>query len=142
MSKIYALSGSRIGYCLANKNIINLIKRQIPPWSVNSYAAEEALKIHNNNQSITAYYNNQLKELLISKNTFCNGIRDIVRIINEELSINYIFFYSDIENINELLLENGVKIRTYRGLHKYYRIAVPNISVVDNVIKAFVCSAA
>jgi histidinol-phosphate/aromatic aminotransferase/cobyric acid decarboxylase-like protein len=102
---------------------------------------EEVLKIHNDNQSITAYYNDQLKELLLSKQTFCNGIRDIVRIINEDNSINYIFFYSDIENINELLLNNGVKIRSYRGLDKYYRVAVPNISVVDNVIKAFVCSA-
>lgn len=141
MSKIYALSGMRIGYCLANKNIINLIKRQIPPWSINSYAVEEALKIHNDNQSITAYYNEQLKQLLSSKETFCNGIRDIVEIINEENSINYIFFYSDIENLNEILLENGVKIRTYRGLDKYYRIAVPNISAVDTVIKAFLCCA-
>jgi len=137
MSKIYALSGIRIGYCFANKNIINLMKRQTPPWSVNSYAVEEALKIHNDNESITQYYNGQLKELLVSKETFCNGIRDIVSIINEDLSINYIFFYSDIDNIDELLLENGIKIRTYRGLDKYYRIAVPNISVVDNVVKGF-----
>lgn len=34
MSKVYALSGARVGYIVAHSNILNRISQFIPPWSV------------------------------------------------------------------------------------------------------------
>ena len=47
MSKIYALSGARVGYLAAHVDVIELIRAYIPPWSVSlvgQVAAVEALK--------------------------------------------------------------------------------------------------
>ena len=47
MSKVYALSGARVGYLAAHSNIIEKIRKSIPPWSVGligQVAGVEALK--------------------------------------------------------------------------------------------------
>ena len=47
MSKVYALSGARVGYLVADKKIIEKISRFVPPWSVSLLAqvsGVEALK--------------------------------------------------------------------------------------------------
>src|SRR3989344_1875831 len=47
MSKVYALSGVRIGYLVADQKIINKVKTLMPPWAVSfpaQLAAIEALK--------------------------------------------------------------------------------------------------
>ena len=137
MSKLYGLSGCRIGYCLANNNIVKLMKKYIPPWSVNRDAESKAIFIHNNMSKITQYYNIQLKELIESKNKLCCGIKNIVDIIEEENSINYIFFYNDTPHFEDILLNNGIKVRSYSNFNKYYRIAVPHIKDVDELVNSF-----
>ncbi len=47
MSKSYALSGARVGYLVANENIINEVTKFIPPWAaslIGQMSAVEALK--------------------------------------------------------------------------------------------------
>ena len=58
MSKVYALSGARVGYLTANKKLIDKVAQFIPPWSVSlvaQIAAVEALKD-------TRYYTKRYKE--------------------------------------------------------------------------------
>lgn len=44
LTKIFHLSGARIGYVIADENIIDALKSRMPSWSVNAFAQELALK--------------------------------------------------------------------------------------------------
>ncbi len=44
LTKIFHLSGARIGYVIADKNIIDALKNRMPSWSVNAFAQELALR--------------------------------------------------------------------------------------------------
>jgi len=43
MTKDYALAGLRIGYMMANPDIVSVIRRVLPPWNVSSVAQKAAL---------------------------------------------------------------------------------------------------
>ena len=44
LTKIFPLSGARIGYVIAGENVIEAMKSRLPSWSVNAFAQELALK--------------------------------------------------------------------------------------------------
>ncbi|MBQ3399044.1 MAG: pyridoxal phosphate-dependent class II aminotransferase, partial [Synergistaceae bacterium] len=44
LTKIFHLSGARVGYVIADENIIDALKSRMPSWSVNAFAQELALK--------------------------------------------------------------------------------------------------
>ncbi|MBR0149858.1 MAG: pyridoxal phosphate-dependent class II aminotransferase [Synergistaceae bacterium] len=44
LTKIFHLSGARIGYVIASENIISAMKELLPSWSVNAFAQELALR--------------------------------------------------------------------------------------------------
>ena len=44
LTKIFHLSGARIGYIIADENIIEAMKSRMPSWSVNAFAQELARK--------------------------------------------------------------------------------------------------
>ena len=43
LTKFYALPGLRIGYAVAQPSVIELLRRQVPPWSVNTMGQVAAL---------------------------------------------------------------------------------------------------
>lgn len=43
LTKFYALPGLRIGYAVAQPSVIDLLRRQVPPWSVNAMGQVAAL---------------------------------------------------------------------------------------------------
>ncbi|OGY86954.1 MAG: hypothetical protein A2233_00475 [Candidatus Kerfeldbacteria bacterium RIFOXYA2_FULL_38_24] len=73
MSKIYALSGARVAYMVANKKIINNLSSFIPPWSVSllgQIAGVEALKD-------PKYYQKQYNKTHNLRKNFIKGLSDI-----------------------------------------------------------------
>lgn len=48
LSKMYAIPGLRIGFCVSPENITSLIRNHCPPWSVNSLAQEAVRFITDN----------------------------------------------------------------------------------------------
>ncbi len=44
LTKIFHLSGARVGYVIADENIIDALKNLMPSWSVNAFAQELALR--------------------------------------------------------------------------------------------------
>ena len=44
LTKIFHLSGARVGYVIADENIIDALKSRMPSWNVNAFAQELALK--------------------------------------------------------------------------------------------------
>lgn len=114
------------------------MKKYIPPWSVNSIATEIGLKIHHDIESTEKYYNSQLEILLETKNLLISNIRNFVKIINEEESLNYLFLFTTSPDFYNKLLNEGIKVRIYKNLDGYFRIAVPqkeNVSFISESLK-------
>lgn len=71
MSKVYALSGARIGYLVAHENIIDKVASHIPPWSVSlvaQIAGVEALKD-------LSYYSKKYKETYVLRNSMTTELK-------------------------------------------------------------------
>lgn len=71
MSKVYALSGARIGYLVAHENIIDKVASHIPPWSVSlvaQIAGVEALKD-------LSYYSKKHKDTHVLRNSMTTELK-------------------------------------------------------------------
>jgi len=124
-TKIFAVPGIRIGYCMSsNEKIIDNLKKAGPPWNVSVPAQEAALAAVNEkdylSQSIE-FIRNQRKYLI-------DEIKKL-NITSYESYANYILFkINDDIDLKEEFIKKGILIRScanYKNLSdKYYRIAV------------------
>jgi L-threonine-O-3-phosphate decarboxylase len=123
-TKIYAIPGIRLGYCISsNTEIINGLKNAGPPWNVSTIAQAAGVAALNENEYVkkTVKYVKEQSNYLITEMKKLN-------IKTYEPHANYIFFKSTYLNLKEELLKKGILIRScsnYENLsHEYYRIAV------------------
>lgn len=136
-TKMYAMAGLRLGYAVcSDKGLAKRLGSCLQSWPV-SAPAEVA--------GCTAF----------SLNGFVDNTRDFVREERKYLvenlkaagikvfggSVNYIFFKSEIADLREKLIEEGIIIRdcsNYRGLKEgYYRIAVRSREENRYLVSAF-----
>ena len=124
-TKIYAIPGIRLGYCMSsNTNIISCVKKSGPPWNVSTIAQAAGVASMKESEYVTKsvkYVKKQRQYLTDEMNR--------LNIKLYEAHANYIFFklISKIDLYDELL-KKGILIRScsnYRNLDdSYYRIAV------------------
>ncbi len=111
-SKAYGLAGLRIGYGIAQKDIIDYLNRTRPPFNVNILAQEAAMAAIDDDEHIreSVKNNNEGKEFLYAE--------------FEKLGIEYIKTYAnfilfdtkkDANKIYEALLKKGVIVRSMAG---------------------------
>lgn len=133
MTKTYGIPGLRLGYGLANNNIINRLNSKKEPWTINSLALkavdvllEDKDYMHNTEK----WYEEEKNFLLKSLNSINN-----IEVFPSEGN----FFLCKLKNISskelkEALLKENIYIRTcedFKGLNeKFIRLAVR--SRVDN----------
>jgi len=135
MSKIYSMSGLRLGYCISTKSIITLIDTFIPPWSVNVIANQKGIEIHTD----LSLYNSKIKETLNktieSRDILINTLKSMIglKIINSEISVNYIFVHTETD-FYTILSQQNIKIRRYKELQNFYRITVPSLDTVQAIV--------
>lgn len=94
MSKVYALSGVRVAYIMAHKNIIQKLNQFIPPWSVSLPAQVAAIEALNDE----AYYLPKYQQTHVLRNKMIadlNGISNI-KIYNSEANFFMIELLSEI----------------------------------------------
>ena len=118
-SKAYGLAGLRIGYGVANKEIIKVLEKVRQPFNTNHLAqvgAIEALK----DQKFVEY---SVLQNEIGKEYLYEEL--------EKLNIhfipsfaNFIMFKSPIDNLYDSLLKNGVAIRPAFGVDGFYRVSI------------------
>jgi histidinol-phosphate aminotransferase len=121
LTKNYSLAGLRLGYAIANKEIIEVLSRVCPPWNVNvvaQYAGNVALNSEN-------FLKNSCEQIE-------NGTQYLVKRL-EKLGFHCLpseanFFLVRVGNAAEFkkkLLRKGVLVRdcTSFGLSEYIRIA-------------------
>lgn len=134
MTKDYALAGLRLGYAIANQEIINNLRRVCPPWNVNVVA-----------QKIGAIVLEDVNYLEQSK----KKIREVKEFLIDELSrlglaplpSDTHYFLVKVGNAREfraVLLKNRIMVRdcTSFGLPKYIRIAPRTMLECQKLIAA------
>jgi threonine-phosphate decarboxylase len=134
-TKFFAIAGLRVGYIIANKDIINLLKNYQVPWNVNSIGL--------------SVINLVLKNKKYREDTLSMIEKERKYLFNEISKIKYLMPYSSVANfllvkiikkeltsdiIMKKLLKEGIIIRdcsNFRGLdNHFFRISV--LSHKDN----------
>jgi histidinol-phosphate aminotransferase len=122
-SKMYGLAGIRIGFGIADLEIIDLLNRVREPFNVNSIAQAAALACLNDQ----AYYKKIKKELFVQRkylyNTLCKLNLDF-----QETCTNFILINvkSDSSKVTNDLMKKGVIIRNMDvwGMKGYIRVTI------------------
>ena len=127
MSKVYALSGMRVGYLAGAPCTVRLLAKWIPPWAVSlpaQVAAVEAL-------SDAPYYEERYRETHVLRRDFiCNLQRNpLIKVYPSTANFVLVETQSSAQRIIERMRESNVFVRNCdsMGLHfadRFLRIAV------------------
>ena len=123
LTKIFHLSGARIGYIIADGKIIDALKARMPSWSVNAFAQELALKFLADGEFCTrtrAFYR-------VNTPLFMAGLREAgFGVMDSDVHYFLVRVDDDGEMIRRLLTR-GIAVRhtrNFAGLSgKYIRVA-------------------
>ena len=130
LTKFFALPGLRIGYAIANRDLVKRLSNLQYPWNINSLAqaaGEEVLKDRG--------YMNESREYVIKEKEYLFGrLKNIKGLKTYPPSSNFIFCkledwaIKSAQVLNERLLEKGLVVRNcanFRGLNqRFFRVAV------------------
>ncbi len=129
LTKIYHLSGARIGYVIAPERIIAAMRERLPTWSVNAIAQELALVFLNNNaflERTRAFYREHTPRFMQAVRA--SGFETVHSDVHYFLvRVNYGVSDDDDLRVIAHLLKAGIVVRhtrNFAGLDgKYIRIA-------------------
>lgn len=111
LTKIFHLSGARIGYIIANESIIKRLKNFLPSWNVNAFAQELALYFLNDKN----FYERTLNFYRAATPEFMKNLRLAgFEVIDSDVHYFLIRVNDDIEALR-LLLKNGITARHTRN---------------------------
>ncbi len=126
MTKDYALAGLRLGYAVASKEIIQVLRSVCPPWNVNAIAQQAGIVALNEDEYLADCKDglSQAKDYLISELTSL-GLPPVPSKTN--------FFLVKVGNARSsraALLKQGLLVRdcTSFGLSEYVRISLRTLS--------------
>jgi len=124
LTKFYALSGLRVGYGVFPLKLIDAMKKQKEPWTVNTLAQVAGIEAINDE----AYKADTFKIIKNEKKTLEDGFR-LLNIQHFPSQANfYLIRMANAENVIDTLAEKGILIRgcsNFRGLDaSYARVAV------------------
>ncbi len=132
-TKMYAMAGLRLGYCLcSNPGMLTAMRREGPPWAVSSLAQRAGIAALKEND-----YVQRVRNLIATeRRRMLRSLRDMgVATIDGEA--NYLLFRSR-EGLAEQLRERGILIRncaSFDGLDgHWYRIAVQGTQQNDRLL--------
>ena len=111
LTKIFHLSGARIGYIIANESIIKRLKNFLPSWNVNAFAQELALYFLNDKN----FYERTLNFYRAATPEFMKNLRLAgFEVIDSDVHYFLIRVNDDIEALR-LLLKHGITARHTRN---------------------------
>lgn len=142
MSKVYALSGARIGYIVADSTIIEELSTFLPPWAVSlmgQIAAVEALKDE-------VYYRNKYEATHILRKEIIENLKTIplLKVYDSQTNFYLLELLDDhlnAETIYTELVKENIYIRNpdsmstqFRG--KFLRVAVKQKEANEKILRA------
>jgi len=128
-TKFFSLPGLRIGYLISHKDIIDKLKKNLPPWNINSLAQLAAEFILNKKEYIKKAHKiiKEERDFLFKELSKIEGLKvypSVTNFILIKIEKPGLFSYS----LKKLLIPKGFLIRdcsNFRNLNnKYIRIAV------------------
>jgi len=142
MSKVYALSGARVGYLVASRKTIEKVKPFFPPWAVSligQIAAIEALKDKK-------YYKNKYLQTHRLRDAMIKSLRQIERIEVFNSVGNFFLVHLKAESLSakkiiSQLEDRGVFLRNCDSMglqfhDDYIRIAVRDKKSNDRIVSS------
>ena len=129
MTKFYAVPGLRLGYATMSKAFVELLKSQLPPWTVNTFAqavGERAVQDKD-------YQKASIEECALLRRELTTLLSEIPELQVFSSTVNYLLIKllkSDSSTLRTHCEKNGILIRpcdNYRGLEeseKFFRVAV------------------
>ena len=123
LTKIFHLSGVRVGYVIADGDIISAMKKRMPSWSVNAFAQELALKFLSDGEFLRRtrdFYR-------VNSPLFADGLRNAgFSVMDSDVHYFLVRVEDDTEVIRRLL-SRGIAVRHTRNFAmlngKYIRVA-------------------
>lgn len=129
-TKLYAMPGMRLGYCIcADRTLRERIREQLPCWNVSGIAQFAGMTVLDNKKRID--YISQSKHMIQKERDWLTEELRMPGIKTVPGCANFICFHADPRlygNLYEMLLKKGILIRDcsgFRGMESgWYRIAV------------------
>ena len=136
-TKMYAMAGVRLGYCLCNNaDILDSLYRNGQPWNVSTIAQKAGIAATKEKD----YVRNSIEIIEQQRQRLQQSLTNM-GCQTYDSKANFIFFrYNSEHNLKEELLKNHILIRScenYQRLNKeYYRIAVRMPTENDVIINS------
>ncbi|MFC1958784.1 pyridoxal phosphate-dependent aminotransferase [Chloroflexota bacterium] len=134
MTKDYALAGLRLGYAVAHKKIINVLRRVCPPWNVNSVAQKAGIAALND----TDYLDRCNREIRKAKQFLISELQLIGFTLVPSEANFFLVKVTSAKDFRTDLLKRGLLVRdcTSFGLPGYIRIAARTMPECQKLVDA------
>ncbi|CDH03052.1 pyridoxal phosphate-dependent aminotransferase [Xenorhabdus bovienii] len=109
-SKSFGLAGLRIGYCIASKEIINLLENKTLPNNVNSISSVAACSALNNIHKIKS----NIKNTITERNKLNSELIDLGFLVSDSQA-NFIWLHTGKKTFfyYNYLFDNGIEVKSY-----------------------------
>ena len=123
LTKIFHLSGARIGYVIASEDVISAMKNRLPSWSVNAFAQELAVRFLADGEFLR-----RTREFYLENTPrFMTGLREAGFEVMDSDVHYFLVRVNDDLGVIRRLLEKGIAVRhtrNFAGLRgSYIRVA-------------------
>lgn len=132
LSKAFSMAGIRTGYLIACEEIVNTVEKVRPPYNLNSISAFLATKALEKKDKMIAYVKGIKKE----REKVYKSLLDMnIKVFPS--GANFLFFHSNIKNLEDKLIREDVLIRKFGGkLDNHYRVTIGTVDENNEFIKA------
>lgn len=135
MTKDFALAGLRLGYAVANRQIIDILKKVRPPWNVSSPAQAAGIAA----LDCEYYVNNSRKRIQQARNYLIKSLTDLGYSALPTDANFFLVRTGNASKIRRKLIGMGILIRdcTSFGLPDYIRLAPRSMRDCHRLVESF-----
>lgn len=132
LSKAFSMAGIRTGYLIACEELVNTVEKVRPPYNLNSISAFLATRALEEKDKMIAYVKGIKKE----REKVYKSLLDMnIKVFPS--GANFLFFHSNIKNLEDKLIREDVLIRKFGGkLDNHYRVTIGSVDENNEFIKA------
>lgn len=130
-SKAFSLAGIRLGYMIANEDIIDIINKVKSPYNLNSITQYIGIRRLEKKDNLGKY----IKEVKKERERVYEELKSMNFKVYKS-SANFIFFKSDIKNLSKNMAKKGILIRGFSDdLKNHYRVSIGEKEENDSFIE-------
>jgi histidinol-phosphate aminotransferase len=134
MTKDYALTGLRLGYAIAGREIINTLRQVCPPWNVNVIAQQVGLRVLEYEEAL----NESTQKIREARQFLWQGLFQLDLPIMPSDTHYFLVRVGNAKLFRARLLRHGIQVRdgTSFGLPEYVRISTRTIPECQKLLAA------